>query len=395
MAASTSVTFPRTKYIPGAGDITLRTSNMDSVKKTVWIFKRNVDHLRSVDSIINFFRMYGIECEYSDTLVPCLEVTGSIYQYSTALSLSFKYVLSEKKSAFDGRKYTRERDVSTCELSVPSVIFSSIEYVLGFVDDETFSYTFNNTIPIPDDDFAVLEPSAPFTDIPFATQVLSSLNGSLHTQRIGKDCELLRDHHDYARMYFLANSEVGLYEALKRAHQDSLTVYTTYPVILDKGLVERLSETTPFAFTFHSSVRTTGLQKAATVTMMEPGINRKMNMYVDFSSAPKQKRPPPRSSVPSSSVYLPNRNHPKSLHKDIPITLEIIEDIDDTVVSFSHNLGVIPLRYTWDFGDGYESTASRPAHHYQSSGDYNVCLRAWVIVNNVLEVYRAEKTLHV
>jgi len=44
--------------------------------------------------------------------------------------------------------------------------------------------------------------------------------------------------------------------------------------------------------------------------------------------------------------------------------------------------GVKPVRWDWNFGDGYRSTEQNPTHTYKKAGTYTVCLTAYANNNN-------------
>jgi len=44
--------------------------------------------------------------------------------------------------------------------------------------------------------------------------------------------------------------------------------------------------------------------------------------------------------------------------------------------------GVEPVRWDWNFGDGYRSNAQNPTHTYKKAGTYTVCLTVYANNNN-------------
>ncbi|MGB9939576.1 PKD domain-containing protein [Methanosarcina sp.] len=49
--------------------------------------------------------------------------------------------------------------------------------------------------------------------------------------------------------------------------------------------------------------------------------------------------------------------------------------------------GAKPIKWNWNFGDGYRSTAQNPTHTYKKAGTYTVCLTVYNSNNNYKLVY--------
>lgn len=397
MASGSVVTFHSTKYVLVKGDYITHTTDPDLVKKTVWILKGGYDP-ECIDGLIRYFRACGMMCVYDDSLVECVEVTGTIENYSKATSAVFKCVLSSKTSQFTGKIYGTEKNVTITDVSVPRIVFDCVERVLGFVEDEVMIYDYVH-LPIPDEDFAVLTPSAPIT-IPFNTVRLDMPNTSTHSTRVMEDCRELMDSTSFATFYFMPNTEMGMYEALKISFENKVIAWCSYSISMDPYILGLLSRNLKVVYAPYvpETLQPTVVHrrnKRDPYTFEEMGINRTPKPQIDFNT--RMEHPKPKKDTPTTvGVYLPHCNVPKSIPAGLPYDLRIVsQDGVKGNVSFSHTLGLVPIKQVWNFGDFTESTIPRPSHQYLIPGKYTVTLSVWVIVGSSVKILNTTEIVSV
>ena len=116
-------------------------------------------------------------------------------------------------------------------------------------------------------------------------------------------------------------------------------------------------------------------------------------------------------ATPVENTFLPNGITNSQAFYLQEVAYHVVNDVDSVTINYSDdptadftyvsssleveftNISQIGVSYTWDFGDGTNSTDIDPIHTYASAGNYNVTLTA--LDNNTACNFNSQKTIDI